>query len=141
MQKSVLNEEDVKYVPFPDKLKKYETYPWNILKLSEFNKSYRKTLGIKINEKWLRILDGPSTINKMIKTPQGNFVVVYSCRQHYCDTHVIIILFNPDTAQIWILLVEEEKLFWLGNPDDHMKVLLKKILKTTWPNMQVSAIN
>ena len=130
-QKNVLHQEDVKYVPFPNEFKKYEVYPWEVLKLPDFNKSYQAILGTRIKERWLRRLDGPSTLNKMIATPQGNFIVVNSCKQHYCDTHVIIILFNPVTAQSWTLLVEEEKIIWLGNPDDNMKVLMKKILKIT----------
>jgi hypothetical protein len=132
---------DIKYVPFPNELRKYEVYPWEMLKLSDFIKSYRALIGSRVKEKWLRLLDGPSTKNKMVVAPQGNFIIVHSCKQHYCDTHFILILFNPVNSRSWAMLAEEEGTFWLGNPDNEMKLLLKKIGKVAWPNIPSNRFN
>lgn len=123
----------INFVPFPDNLKKYEVPPWEILKLSDFNRSYKEILGSKIKEHWLESLGGPSTKNKLIMTPQGNCVVVHSCMQHNCDTHMILILFNPENGYCWAMLVEEEKIHWFGQPNDDIKGLMRKIGKITWP--------
>jgi hypothetical protein len=125
-------QKDIKYVPFPNELKKYEVYPWEVLEMPDFSKSYRAIIGLRIKEKWLRLLDGPSTLNKMIATPQGNLVIVNSCKIHECGPRHILILFNPVTKQIWALLFEEGKKFLLGNPDNGMKELMGKIEHTTW---------
>jgi hypothetical protein len=140
-QQPYTNQDDIKYVSFPNEFKKYEVYPWEMLKLSEFSKSYRTILGSRIKEKWIRMLDGPSSPSKMIATSQGNFVVIQSCKQHYCNSHFIIILFNPVTVQSWMLLLEEEKIYWFGNPDDKTKVLLKKVLKVARPDVPANRIN
>lgn len=89
---------DIKYVPFPKDLKKYEIYPWKILKMPEFNKSYQTILGSRSKEKWLRLLDGPSLPNKMLQAWQGRFVVVRSCKQHSCDTNKIV---TPPKVPLW----------------------------------------
>lgn len=134
-------QKDVKYVPLPNDLKKYEGYPWEILKLPDFSKAYRSILGPRIKEKWLKLMDGPSYPNEMIVTPQGNFVVIHSCKQHYCETHFILILFDSFTKQCWGLLVENGMTVWLGSPDNEMKALLKKVERITWPNAPSNRIN
>lgn len=134
-------QEYTKYIPFPKELKIYEVYPWEMLNLSNFAKSYSALIGSRVKDNWLRLLDGPSSKNKMVTTPQGDFIIVHSCKQHYCDTHFILILFNPANCQSRAMLAENWKIFWLGNPDNEMTLLLKKIGKVTWPNIPSNRFN
>jgi len=128
------NSSQTKYVPFPNEMKKYQGYPWEILKLPDFNKSYKTIIGSRVKEEWLRLLDGPSSKNKMIATEKGNLIVVNSCKQNYCDTNYILILFDPLMNKCWSLLIEGRVSAWLGDPDDSMKSLLRDVEKLTWPS-------
>ena len=123
-----------KYIPFPNELKKYEAYAWGIIKLTDFNRSYKATIGLRVKEKWLRLLDGPSTKNKLVATQKANFIAVNSCKQNDCDTDHILILFDPSINKCWALLVENGVIAWLGDPDDWMKNLLRELGRLTWPS-------
>lgn len=130
-----------KYVIFPDEMKKYQVYPWEILKLPDFNKSYKTIIGSRVKDKWLRLLDGPSSKNAMVATEKGNFLAVNSCKQNYCDTNFILILFDPIMNKCWALLVEDGATTWLGSPDDWMKTLLREVERLTWPNAPSDRFN
>jgi hypothetical protein len=122
--------EPIRYVPFPDELKQYEVYPWEILSVPRFKKSYRMIIGSKLGEKWLKLLDGPSNPNKLLATRDGKLVVVKSCKPHWCDTHLIVILYDPVTNQSWGYLRDGGATVWLGNPDDALKTVFLRILRS-----------
>lgn len=137
-KKKTSYQEDIKYVSFPNELKKYEVYPWEILKLPDFSKSYRAILGLRVKERWIRLLDGPSQTNKLIAAQSGKFVVIKSCKQHSCGTDNIVILFNPSNKMCWALLKEDEEdeqISWLGKPSNEIVILLEKVHSAMYPKL------
>lgn len=127
--------EEIKFAPFPVDFKKYEVYPWDILKLPEFREPYFRILTGRTDIKWLKTLSGPSELNKLVSTQSGAFVVIKSCKQHWCDTHNIIIFFDPVSKKCWALLKENKQSSWLGNPNNELKELLQKVYRVMYPKL------
>ena len=121
---------ELTFIPFPVELQKYEVYPWEMTKKSEFYNSYKSTIANKTKDKWLKTLSGPSGTNRLVASTKGNLVVVNSCKPHYCDERYIAVLFDPQSKKIWALLVEKEENketieTWFGNPDRELEQILK----------------
>jgi len=114
-------------IDFTDEMKKYEVFPWQILKNKEFKTKYYSMLGNRANVKWLKRLSGPGRTNLLLNTEMGRFVFVSSCMPNSCNTHYIYILYNTIDQNINALLIENEKPVWLGNPYDSIRCILNDI--------------
>lgn len=114
-------------IKFGSNEKVYEVPPWEIKKIKKFNSGYLKILGNKSKIRWLRDLSGPSSTNKFIDTKKGKFVLINSCNQNKCDSDYIYILFDPQSATDYALLIEGGDTVWLGSPDDELKKILLEI--------------
>jgi hypothetical protein len=131
--KSFAND-DVISIPFPIEWKKYDKYPWDILKIPEFRKSYFSLLGHKMNQKWLKTLSGPSSPAIVVQSSQQKFLVLNSCKQNHCDDYYILILFSPARNEGWALVHEGGLTSWLGDVDVERKHLLRKLERLIWPS-------
>lgn len=112
---------------FPMKLKEYEIYPWELVKRKDFRAAYNKMLGAHRTEKWLQ-LSGPSGRSRHVVVNQQSLIMAKSCKQHQCDTHDIVILYNPDLNISYGLLREGGEEIWLGNPSDCYQQAIKKLI-------------
>lgn len=118
----------IEYVSFPDIFRSYEVYPWETLKIEGFRRAYSDMIGSKIREEWLSSLTGTGNRNKMLHVFRTHFVLVASCRPHFCDESQILTLFDPVKGKCFAINAEDGKFYYLGNPDENIKNLLKILL-------------
>jgi Inhibitor of vertebrate lysozyme (Ivy) len=118
----------IEYVAFPEALKKYDAFPWDMPKIAEFNSSYSEALGGGSREDWVRSLTGTGNRNRMVHALKANFLLVSCCKPHACDTSQIVVLFNPAVKRCWALYAHDGAFDYLGNPDEGVKNLLRILL-------------
>ena len=110
---------------FPEGLLKYHVHPWEMLKFPEFRVPYRRAVG-PTTLRWLSRLDGPANLNKTIQLPEGAFVLIDVCKPNACDSDRALILFRPQPATLWGLVLEGTSQRYLGNPPGSVRGSLKQ---------------
>jgi|KBSSwiStaDraftv2_1062776.scaffolds.fasta_scaffold1934606_1 inhibitor of lysozyme (Ivy) len=110
---------------FPEALAKYQVHPWEMLKFPEFRVPYRRAVG-PTTLRWLSRLDGPANLNKTIQLPEGAFVLIDVCKPNACDSDRALILFRPQPATLWGLVLEGTSQRYLGNPPGSVRGSLKQ---------------
>jgi len=104
------------YTKFPENLKKYEVYPWEMRKYQEFKRLYNAILNRnkELKEKWIRNMSGVADTNKLIKVGKDYFIYIKFCKPHACDEQVIEILYNPDKNLVYFKFTKKDKIIRLG---------------------------
>ena len=99
-------------------------YAWDLLKSPSFKSPYLKVIGTKRNEYWISQLPGPS--NKVInQTVQGQeYLLANSCKPHWCNTNNLVLAYSSVTKRVFVKLVEDGKVTWLGAPTAEMQSTL-----------------
>jgi hypothetical protein len=110
---------------FPEALAKYQVHPREMLRFPEFRVPYRRALG-PTNARWLSRLDGPATLNRTIQLPEGPFVLLDVCKPNACDTDRALILYRPQPATLWGLVIEGTSQRYLGNPPPSVRGTLRQ---------------
>lgn len=103
------------FTAFPERLKAYEQYRWDLLKRSDFRTAYNRMLGANKHEKWLR-LSGLGNMSKHVVINQRSLVMTDSCKMHDCGTHNIVVLYDPDSMIAYGMLRNDREITYLGNP-------------------------
>src|SRR4051794_8540291 len=83
-----------------------QTYPWHMLKDSEFRRAYYAVLGDRVKERWLARLDGPA--NPVDERQEGGekAVLFNACKPHNCDVNNAVILYVPERKKVYVRLFE-----------------------------------
>ena len=110
---------------FPEALAKYHVHPREMLRFAEFRVPYRRALG-PTNMRWLSRLDGPATLNRTVQLPEGPFVLLDVCKPNACDTDRALILFRPQPATLWGLVIEGTSQRYIGNPPPSARGTLRQ---------------
>jgi hypothetical protein len=118
----------IEQVSFPDALKRYDVYPWEMPTIEEFKKAYAEMLASKNHEEWVRTLTGTGNKNKMLNVLQKHLVMIAFCKPHFCDTNQMLVLFNPVLKKSYAISAGDGKFDYLGTPDNDIKNLLKILL-------------
>jgi len=118
----------IEYVSFPEVLKKYDVYPWETLARDEFKKAYTDMLASKNHDEWIRTLTGTGNKNRMLHVEREHLLMIAICKPHFCDTHQMVLLFNPTTKKCYAIQAADGKFSYLGAPDEKMINLLKILL-------------
>ena len=118
----------IEYASFPDVLKRYEVYPWETLKVGEFRKAYSEIIGSKSREEWISSLTGTGNQNRMLHVFKAHFILIASCKPHFCDENQVLILYNPVSKKCFAIYAEDGRFDYLGTPDENIKNLLKILL-------------
>ncbi len=128
-QKGVKSKIVVEYVAFPEQLKHYEVYPWETMKVDDFQKAYTKMISQGLLEEWVKSLTGTAASkNRMIRAFKEQFVLIVSCKPHMCDESQVIILYDPLKKQTFSILARDGKFYWFGDPPDKVRDLLNVLL-------------
>ncbi len=123
------NQVVIEYVSFTDQYKKYDVYPWETLKLEEFQKSFAAMTREGKFEEWVRSLTGTATNkNRMIQAFKQQFLLIVSCKPHLCDASQIIVLYDPVRKHTYGLLANDGKFHFFGQPSDNIRDLLNILL-------------
>ncbi|MHB8109348.1 MAG: Ivy family c-type lysozyme inhibitor [Syntrophorhabdaceae bacterium] len=119
----------VEYVSFPDQYKKYEVYPWDTLKIDDFQRTYAAITKDETFEDWVKTLSGTAANkNRMIRAFKEQFVLIVCCKPHLCDSSQIIVLFDPLKKHVYSVLARDGKFYWFGQPSENVKDLLNILL-------------
>ncbi len=119
----------IEYVAFPDQYKKYDVYPWETLKVEEFERSFAAMTREGKFEEWVRLLTGTAANkNRMIQAFKQQFVLIVSCKPHLCDASQIIILYDPVKKHTYSLLANDGKFHFYGQPPENVRDILNILL-------------
>jgi hypothetical protein len=119
----------IEFVSFPDQYKRYEVYPWETLKVDDFQEAYTAMVEEGKFEDWVKSLAGTAQgKNRMIRVSKESFVLVVCCKPHMCDTSQIIVLYDPVKKKTFSILAVDGKFSWFGKPPEHIKDLLNVLL-------------
>lgn len=119
----------IEFVSFPEQYKKYEVYPWEMLKVDDFLEAYTAMTREGEFEDWVKSLTGTAQgKNRMIRVSREGFVLVVCCKPHMCDTSQIIVLYDPVKKRTFSMLAVDGKFSWFGKPPEHIKDLLNVLL-------------
>lgn len=102
-----------------------EERAWDLLKDKHFRVAYQATVGTKWSEKWIARLFGPSQETTREVVGQVEYVFADSCKPHYCDTNNLVIAYAPANKAVFLKLVEDGNIIWLGNPSPEVKARLE----------------
>lgn len=119
----------VEYIAFPEQLKQYDVYPWDTLKIEDFQNAYTKMVGQGALEEWVKSLTGTAASkNRMVRAFREQFVLVVSCKPHMCDESQVIVLYDPVKKQTFSVLARDGKFYWFGDPPEKIRDLLNILL-------------
>lgn len=119
----------VEYVSFPDQYRKFDVYPWETLKLDDFQRSFSAMAREGKFEDWVTSLTGTATNkNRMIRAFRQQFLLIVSCKPHLCDASQIVILYDPVKKHTYSLFVVDGKFHFFGQPPDNIRDLLNILL-------------
>jgi hypothetical protein len=110
---------------FPEALAKYQVHPWEMLKFPDFRTPYRRALGAT-TVRWLSRLDGSANLNTTVQLIDGTFVLIDVCKPNACDTDRALILFRPQPATLWGLVIEGTSRRYIGNPPPSARGALRQ---------------
>lgn len=100
-------------------------FTWDLMKQAHFRTAYLEVLGNRQNEHWLKSLSGPSDEISQQKIEDQNYLLANSCMPHSCDTNNLVLAYSPVTQRVFIKLVEEGRITWLGTPTITVKNALE----------------
>ena len=126
--------------PFPGQWQSYDVYAYDTLKNHDFQKPYQNALNqlpaaVKQSDgPWLAPMKMTSTLNRFLRTPQGEFVYVSGCKPHDCGNSVGVV-FEPATGRLALLLEkpngspagERERRWLVGDHTPAMAALVKAV--------------
>lgn len=118
----------IQFVSFPDVYKNFEVYPWEMLTIDEFRTAYNQMIGAKEQEEWIRLLTGTGNKNKMLYVHKSHLLYIAVCKPHFCDTHQMIVLYNPREKKCFAIKAADGRFDYPGRPDEDTKSLLRILL-------------
>ena len=128
-QKGTRSQIVIEYVSFPEQYKKYDVYPWETLKIDDFQRAYAAMIEEGKFEEWVKLLSGTATNkNRMIRVSREQFVLVVCCKPHMCDSSQIIAVYSPAKNHVYSILALDGKFYWFGQPPDSIRDLLNILL-------------
>ncbi|HOC46745.1 MAG: Ivy family c-type lysozyme inhibitor [Syntrophorhabdaceae bacterium] len=123
------NQVVIEFVSFPDQYKNYEVYPWETLKLDDFQRSFSAMTREGKFEDWVMSLTGTAmNKNRMIQAFRQRFLLIVSCKPHLCDASQIVVLYDPVRKHAYGLLAVDGKFHFFGQPPDNIRDLLNILL-------------
>lgn len=124
--------EDVQIGEFPEKYKKYDIYPWEMMEDQGFSSAYEEILDDFPADQYLHEfvsdLHVVATGNRFVSTSQGPFIFSVGCMAHACPEARVLVLYDPNRNSAWAyaydLGVHGRFKVWLGQPNDRIKKLI-----------------
>lgn len=124
--------EDVMIGEFPEKYKKYDVLPWEMLEDHRFSLVYEEILDDFPKDQYLHEFVSElyvvATGNRFVMTRQGPFIFLVGCMPHSCTVTRVLVLYDPDRNRAWAYAydfgVHGRYEVWLGRPNDQIKKLI-----------------
>ncbi|MEM7191706.1 MAG: Ivy family c-type lysozyme inhibitor [Pseudomonadota bacterium] len=105
-----------------------------LLKKPAYSKAWQSMLPGDTLPGWLAeysaTLDGPPVPTIPVDVDGRPHMLGFTCKPNGCEENQLYVLFTPDGAKAWALMVSENTgIVWLGDPDDKIQAAIKGALK------------
>ena len=91
--------------------------------------AYYKALGPLAKEPWLAKLDGPSSEGQAMKVSGGDYVMLYTCKNHDCYDNNVVLLWSGAQNVVVGYINQRGKATLIGNPPPAVAAELEKLWK------------
>jgi Inhibitor of vertebrate lysozyme (Ivy) len=91
--------------------------------------AYYKALGPLVKEPWLARLDGPSSEGQAMKVAGGDYVMLYTCKNHDCWDHNVVLLWSGAQNVVHGYVHQNGKATLIGNPSPAVAAEFEKLWK------------
>ncbi len=92
-------------------------------------------LALKSHDTWTETLTGTGNKNRMLRVSGEYLLLIAICKPHFCDTHQMVLLFNPAIRKCYAIQAANGKFTYLGAPDENINNLLKVLLVDEYGNI------
>ena len=112
-----------------------QAYLYDLLAKPSYSKSWNALfLDEKNVDAWLakysKTQDGPAMPGKQLKLGGASYQINSVCKTHDCDRNMFYVLYAPNGAKAWGLLLKEGKSErFFGKPDEEQKNALRAAAK------------
>ncbi len=90
---------------------------------------YYKALGPLSREQWLAKLDGPSSENGHVKVAGGDYVLLYTCKNHDCYDNNVVLLWSGAQNVVYGRVHQRGKSTLIGSPPPAVATELETLWK------------
>ena len=72
-------------------------------------------------EEYAKTLDGPATPSIAVTAGDNIYTLGFTCQPNNCGDNQLYVLFSPNGAKAWGLLLTGKEKTWLGSPDESIR--------------------
>jgi hypothetical protein len=72
-------------------------------------------------EEYAKTLDGPATPSITIMVDDAVYTLGFTCQPNNCGDNQLYVLFSPNGAKAWALLLTGDEKKWLGFPNESIR--------------------
>lgn len=108
------------------------TEAWEYLDQPAFKTAYAKALGAKAKTPWLAKRDGPAPQPSFQQVAGERYVMNSFCKNHDCAEHSAVVLYSPQSRQVYGTIHEKGKTTLIGNPPPAVADELARLWKKEW---------
>lgn len=91
--------------------------------------AYYEALGPLVKEPWLAKLDGPSSEGQAMRVAGGDYVMLYTCKNHDCYDNNVVLLWSGAQNVVLGYVNQRGKATLIGNPSRAVAAELEKLWK------------
>jgi hypothetical protein len=94
---------------------------------AQAKEAYYKALGPLVKQPWLAKLDGPSSEGQAMKVAGGDYVMLYTCKNHDCWDNNIVLLWSGAQNVVYGYVNQSGKPTVIGSPTPAVTAELEKL--------------
>jgi hypothetical protein len=97
----------------------------DLLKLPAYRSAWVSMLAGAVLPPWVeeytKTLDGPATPSIAVTVGDNIYTLGFTCQPNNCGDNQLYVLFSPNGAKAWGLLLTGKEKTWLGSPDESIR--------------------
>ncbi len=103
-----------------------------MMKEKNFRTAYSKTMGPRMRERWIAVLDGPAPPNRTVTLAGQEFVQVAACKAHDCAENNLLVLWSAPKKRMYGLVRQAGVNALLGAPPTDLTPEVTRLWQETW---------
>ena len=95
----------------------------DLMKLPSYRAAWVSMLAGATVPPWVepKTLDGPATPSIAVMGGDRAYTLGFTCQPNNCGDNQLYVLFSPNGAKAWGLLLTGKEKIWLGSPDESIR--------------------